>query len=428
MSFKEIVLGVEDGLQKMKMSNVSTVDFNNRLEKYKHFNYISLNDDEVFWMLTYVMFFNMGKKASMIEKKLPLLKPYLYGYEKLTKLSEVDIKNIINSTGFNKQVNWVISNAIIFNDLIKHHGSFKGYLEIKFGIKNIYCSNQQLLYLYNDLKLKFKGIGETAGWHFITELGFFSLKPDSVIRRIFYRLGLISSEDNLLGSIEVGRKISMELNIPIRYLDIIFVKFGQVGQSDLLGTIDGICTEKNPKCGLCNLKGICKYSSGELERTSTYIEASVTYDNEFDIEVKKINMFTNAERNNNKIELNNFRWELTSKFKDKYDKAPENLKILFSKLVGGIDDIGIEHFSTNTPDYRLKNRINFCLITFDLQNNSIRIHLRIDDIKIVSDSLEIKQLIKHHYNGRSWIEIKIKDISEIGEAINLIGHVYRHNN
>ena len=61
----------------MKDYNISNQDFFNRLERFKNFDFRGLSDDEIFWRLTYVMFFNMGKKASMIEKKLFMLKNHI---------------------------------------------------------------------------------------------------------------------------------------------------------------------------------------------------------------------------------------------------------------------------------------------------------------------------------------------------------------
>lgn len=410
MNYREIILGVEDGLKKMKMTNISTDDFKNRLEKFKHFNYIHLDDNEIFWMLTYIMFFNMGKKASMIEKKLPIFKPYLYGYEKLTKLSQKDIDSIISNTGFEKQINWVISNAIVFNTLVKQKGSFKEYMENKFGIKDIYCSSQQLSYLYNDLRIKFKGIGETAGWHFITELGFFSLKPDSVIRRIFYRLGLISNEDNLTDAIEVGRKISKELNIPIRYLDIIFVKFGQVGQSDLLGTVDGMCTENNPKCYMCSLKNMCKYNSDEIkykiiDRNDEYIKSYIKTD------IKNTKYKLTNSKNTFKEINGDIVWEL-DEFMDiikLYFGKESNVFEMIRKILNALEQVKgkvqVKKRKGNDAVIRFKQGGN--IVTFWFNNNSITIRVVGDEIfdkpKTIYDVIQLEK-----YNAIDIITKKAK--------------------
>lgn len=260
---KEIVQGIENGLLAIKRPSVSKHEFKARLDKFKNFSYKGLSDDEIFWMLTYVMFFSLGKRASMIEKKLPLLKQYLYGVVRVANLSDSELNKIITKTGFGLQVIRCRENAKKFLSIINHYGSFEGYLEQLFNIKDTDCSSEKLKLFHQDLNKRYVGIGETSGWHFITELGFNSLKPDSVIKRIFYRLGLISEEQGNIETIEVGRKFAEKLNLPMRYIDIIFVKLGQEGSSDLLGTTDGICLNQNPKCHLCPLIKFCNYKKTE---------------------------------------------------------------------------------------------------------------------------------------------------------------------
>ena len=53
-------------------------------------------------------------------------------------------------------------------------------------------------------------------------------KPDRVIRRILFRLGLISEKEDIEQSIMVGKEFSRRINEPIRYIDIIMVKYGQI--------------------------------------------------------------------------------------------------------------------------------------------------------------------------------------------------------
>ncbi|WP_094226858.1 hypothetical protein [Methanolobus psychrotolerans] len=65
----------------------------------------------------------------------------------------------------------------------------------------------------------------------MTEIGLPVLKPDRVITRIFKRIGLIESEDQLLKTVIHGRKFSQETGLPIRYIDIIFAIYGQMVSS-----------------------------------------------------------------------------------------------------------------------------------------------------------------------------------------------------
>ena len=85
------------------------------------------------------------------------------------------------------------------------------------------------------------------------------LKPDRVISRIFKRLGLIDDEEKILQTVEQGREFAKHTGYPIRYIDIIFVKLGQMGKSEMFGLEEGICLEKSPKCMICLLKEYCNY-------------------------------------------------------------------------------------------------------------------------------------------------------------------------
>jgi DNA-3-methyladenine glycosylase I len=259
LDYYDLISGMYTGIKKMKLDDISLEEFDKRFDSFKGFNYKSLDDDESFWEITYIMFFNIGRKASMIEAKLPILKKYLYGYNKLAISSESDISLIVNNTGFRPQVERVVANARTFQQIINKYGSFDNYLSVRFGIEDIHTSPDNLDRLSSELSRIFKGYGVTAPLHLITELGFDSIKPDSVVCRIMYRRGLIDDIADIGGAIEIGRAISKDLNLPIRYVDVVIVKFGQVGPSATLGTKDGICTENSPKCNICTIKHLCRH-------------------------------------------------------------------------------------------------------------------------------------------------------------------------
>lgn len=97
--------------------------------------------------------------------------------------------------------------------------------------------------LKKSLESNFNYLGDVTSYHFFTDIGLNVLKPDRVICRIFYRLGLIESENNLEGTVKVGRAFSEAINLPIRFIDIIFVLYGELDQEKLVC----ICSEKKPK-------------------------------------------------------------------------------------------------------------------------------------------------------------------------------------
>lgn len=109
------------------------------------------------------------------------------------------------------------------------------------------------------MKKRFKYLGGITVFHFLTDIGFNVVKPDRVLCRIFNRLGLVNSEDDYAGVIKAGRQFSIANKVPIRYIDIIFVVYGQVGEKKEFGIKDGICLTTNPKCELCGIYNYCQF-------------------------------------------------------------------------------------------------------------------------------------------------------------------------
>lgn len=105
-----------------------------------------------------------------------------------------------------------------------------------------------------DLK-RFKGLGRITAYHFMTDIGLEVIKPDRVLVRIFTRMGLLKDTDDSFCAIEIGRQFSKATNLPIRYIDIIFVLYGQLN----VPKIKCICSEKHPHCEICGARMFCAY-------------------------------------------------------------------------------------------------------------------------------------------------------------------------
>lgn len=231
----------------------------------------------------------------------------------------------------------------------------------------------------------------------------------------------MENESDLDASIAVGREISKQLNIPIRYIDIAFVKYGQVGQSDLLGTIDGICTENNPKCNICELKPMCRY----YEFSEFQLNNRINNNNsKVDFALHNTHTVAKSSRESQAYNLGTF---TAPKFQEKYLKLNETNKLLLQTLIKKCGQFCSEHFATNTPDYRFANKVNFCLITLLVKEQKIRIHIRTDGLLLSSSTINIKKLSNHHYNGKEWVEIIVSNNSQVDEAVRLIRQTYDYH-
>ena len=146
-----------------------------------------------------------------------------------------------------------MKNANVFLKVIQQHGSFQQYID-SFGPTD---SLENLVRLKEELQSRFHYLGGVTAYHFLTDIGLPVLKPDRVISRIFFRLGAIGAEDQPWETVLQGRKFAKATGLPIRYIDIVFVAYGQV-QSLEFGVDQGICL-KRPRCQACGLTAYCRY-------------------------------------------------------------------------------------------------------------------------------------------------------------------------
>jgi len=240
-----------------EQSSLTQSQFKSALLPFKKINFQEKEDNDFFWVMVYVTFYS-GFKAKTVTDKIPAIKRIFGNYKEVAKFDDEKIQKIIDSKtiiGHKLKIQGIIHNAIEIKAIIKKFGSFKIYLD-SFGYPN---DDDVLFSLVKDLKKRFKYLGGITVFHFLTDIGFNVLKPDRVLCRICFRLGLVDSEDDLLGVIKAGRKIAAATKQPIRYIDIILVAYGQVDEKKEFGLKYGICLSVNPKCELCGMYDFCIY-------------------------------------------------------------------------------------------------------------------------------------------------------------------------
>jgi len=154
---------------------------------------------------------------------------------------------------YERKIKGCIKNAKVFDEIVRGYGSFGRYVE-SFGNLN---EEDALETLKINLMKKFEFLGPRTAYHFMLDMGLNVWKPDRVICRILYRLGLIDDKNDIERAVKVGKEIAIKVGLPIRYIDIVFVKYGQRGAEEPFGLDDGICLEKNPRCYLCGVTEYC---------------------------------------------------------------------------------------------------------------------------------------------------------------------------
>ncbi|MGQ4915401.1 MAG: DNA-3-methyladenine glycosylase I [Candidatus Asgardarchaeia archaeon] len=253
-NYKEIFNRIEDALRK-KCASLN-IDFDKEFSESKNVKnrYKRLSDKEIFWTMVCIIFYS-GMNAYIVSTKLPTIKKYLYDYQKVMNYSQKEIDQYFNDPNtihYKKKVEACVANAKEFYKIVKEFGSFANYLE-SFGDINKW---ETICKVRDDLKRRFEFISEITVYHFLMDLGFDVIKPDRVIRRIFLRLGLIKSKKDVDRTVEIGRQIAFITGHPLRYVDLILVRYGQVGDV-------GICFKKKPKCEECGVRDYCDYSKSE---------------------------------------------------------------------------------------------------------------------------------------------------------------------
>jgi len=257
--YKTIFEGIESTLISVGSKNLPVCKIKEYLDQYKHFENKVFSNNDYYWELAKVIFYT-GMTAATITKRLDTIHDYFDDYETASDYSDHDIKEMLTDKNMicNKnKIQGCIDNARIFRRIIKEYGSFKKYIE-SFVISK---SFKNLMLLREDLRYRFWGLGPVTSYHFLMEIGLPVLKPDRVIIRIFQRLGLIENTNNdeqFLNAINQGREFAQVMGYPIRYIDIVFVHYGQM-KSVEAGIEKGICLETNPSCKICGVTNYCNY-------------------------------------------------------------------------------------------------------------------------------------------------------------------------
>jgi DNA-3-methyladenine glycosylase I len=252
--YKTIFESIETSLIIEGSKNISIEKIQENLDWFKHLEGKKFSDNDYYQILVNVIFYS-GFRAATVTAKIPVIRAYFPDYLTVAKYTEDKFNQILSDSNMIRnraKIKACIKNAYVFRDLVQKHGSIQNYIEI-FSPRT---SFENMMRLKDEIENRFYRLGKITVYHFLTDIGLPVLKPDRVICRIFERLGLIENKDNTFEAILQGRKFADATGLPIRYIDIIFVTYGQV-QSREFGIERGICLEEKPSCNLCNAKSFC---------------------------------------------------------------------------------------------------------------------------------------------------------------------------
>jgi DNA-3-methyladenine glycosylase I len=256
--YKAIFNKIESTLITIGSQTLPVSQIQRNLDYFKHFESKAYSDTDYYWLIVQVIFY-AGFKAATVNSKLPLIKTYFPDYETVANYTEQQVHEILADSQMirnQRKIQACIENARVFQEIVHEYDSFDAYI-LSFAATD---SFENLMLLKEELEYKFSGFGKVTTYHFLTDIGLPVLKPDRVICRIFQRLGLIEDNQQLLKTIIQGRKFAEATGHPIRYIDIVFVAYGQMEFKEF-GLDRGICLKNNPSCSLCGVKEFCSYEA-----------------------------------------------------------------------------------------------------------------------------------------------------------------------
>lgn len=252
---KKIFFAAEDSL--FKQSPFSEKKLTEKFKDFKNIDVDKINWKKFYELIMFVTFYS-GFRAETVNHKYYAIKRALGNLNAVAAFKSGDIKTTLKNPDIIRhetKIRACVHNAKAVLDLKTKHKSPLLYLS-SFGDL---ADSKNINLLTKDLKKRFKYLGGITVNHLLTDLGLNFVKPDRVLCRIFYRLGLVKSLLDYENVVRVGRLMKEATGLPIRYIDVIFVFYGQVGYKYELDIDNGICLEKNPRCGICKLKTYCIY-------------------------------------------------------------------------------------------------------------------------------------------------------------------------
>ncbi len=267
--YKDVFLAVERRLIDVGSTQMDEAKIQSHLDKFKRFENRELTDNEYFSILVFVAFYS-GFMAATVTSKRAIIQRHFPSWEVASAYTEKDIKKIINDPemiSHKGKIRACVANAKTFSSLISKHGSIKNYIDSYSPTESF----ENLLLFKEALEASFAYLGGITVYHFMTDIGLPVLKPDRVMRRIFERLGLLESEGQLLKAVIQGRKFAAATGLPIRYIDIVFVAYGQV-KSEEIGISEGICLTK-PRCSECRIQDHCGFMANPAATRASHDKA-----------------------------------------------------------------------------------------------------------------------------------------------------------
>lgn len=242
-----------------KLTNLSVGDgFSRWINEASEFTFDDAKkqgDNFLFEKLTLVTFYG-GFKAKTVDEKWPNIKTEAFDDFDICKIAGYDgdrVNQIVHHTpgiiSHEGKIRATVHNAKKVVELQRKYGSFADYIG-SFEDRSIQA---------NELIKKFRFLGRETVWDYLKSIGFDAIKPDVHVRRILFRLGLISGSESSSKIIKevfkIADRMSKSTGERLGVIDATIWFYGADRPKEIKKPICG--TE--PLCDECYLTMFCKH-------------------------------------------------------------------------------------------------------------------------------------------------------------------------
>lgn len=243
---KEIFKLVYDKVRSLQIDN----NFDEALKKELSKNYFSMSDDYFFKQMCDLIF-QSRLRGQVWQKYEPEIRKEFSDYKtnKVAEYKPKDVERMMHNPNMlkhRKKIEACIHNAKeIVNISEKYNGFWK------------FLYKHEIEDLVEKLKSRMKWMGNAIAYGFLRYVGLEVVKPDSNVRRLLFRLGLIESEAPTPQTYqqiqEISRSMSKANKVRMMVVDFTLYMFG-AGEKPFVKY--AICS-KVPKCDECPLTEFC---------------------------------------------------------------------------------------------------------------------------------------------------------------------------
>ena len=245
---KEIFKLIYDKVRSLQIHN----DFDEALKKELSKSYFGKSDDFFFRQMCDLIF-QSRLRGQVWQKYEPDIRKEFSNYkpDKVARYKPKDVERMLANPKMLRhkgKIKACIHNANEVVDISEEYDSFWKFL-YKHDIEN----------LVEKLKARMMWMGDAIAYGFLRYVGMEVIKPDSNVRRLLFRLGLIESEaptPQTYKQIQViGRSMAKANKVRMMVVDFTLYMYGSGEKPFVKYAICG----KVPRCNECTITKFCQY-------------------------------------------------------------------------------------------------------------------------------------------------------------------------